>query len=405
METQSTSGRRWLVPLLLGIGLQTFAWNVCQPFLPLRIQELGVQELGQVARQAGFLVGISSLINTALATPWSWLGARFGYRRQVLRAHAGTALGWALVGLSRTPAQMTAAAVTLGGLSGNYPHYVALAASRAAPGQIGQAIGDMQAASQVGMTLGPLLGGLVASQVGVQPTFFVSAALSLLAVGMALALVPADTGRAAQRKDGEGIGAAWRRPEQRWLMAILLAGDAGIIGLRPLIPVILSARIQDASTLAAATGLTTTLATAGTIVAAVVVGRVSRWVAPGRVLVVTLPLAALCVALVPFVTGVPVLIVLWALSGIASGATTPAVFAWLGRGAPRGTGGYTLLANTSMATYALGPIAMGQVSATSLDLPFYLAAGAAMCAAAGGVVLGLRGEAGPTPSGSRTSSP
>ena len=398
-------GRRWLWPLLLGIGLQTFAWNVCLPFLPLRIQELGVQELGQVARQAGFLVGISSLLNTALATPWSWLGARYGFRRQVLRAHAGTALGWALIGLSRTPGQMTAAAVALGGLSGNFPHYVALAAARAAPGRIGQAIGDMQAAGQVGMTLGPLLGGLVASRVGVQPTFFVSAACSLLAVGLALALIPADAGGTARREEGEGIGAAWRRPEQRWLMAILMLGDAGIIGLRPLIPVLLSARIADASTLAAVTGVTTTLATAGTILAAVVVGRISRWVAPWVVLVVTLPLVALCVAAVPWVRDVPALIGLWAVSGIAGGATTPAVFAWLGRGAPRGAGGFTLLANTSMATYALGPMAMGQVSAASLDLPFYLAAGAALCAAAGGVWLGLRGGAYPGPSGSRSSSP
>ena len=53
-----------------------------------------------------------------------------------------------------------------------------------------------------------------------------------------------------------------------------------------------------------------------------------------------------------------------------------AVRAWLGRIAPRGPGGYALLASTSMGTYALGPILMGQASTASLDLPFYLAAGA-----------------------------
>jgi MFS transporter, DHA1 family, multidrug resistance protein len=374
-------GRRWLWPLLFGIAMQTFAWNVCLPFLPLRIQELGAANLGDVARQAGFLIGMSSLMNTALATPWSWVGARFGYRRQVLRAHAGTALGWTLMGLARTPLQMGGAAITLGALSGNYPHYVALAAARAAPNAIGQVIGDMQAASQVGMTLGPLLGGLVASQAGVQPTFFVSAALSMAAFVMVLLVVPADTGRAAQRSEGEGLVAAWRRPEQRWLMAILLVGDSGIIGLRPLIPVMLSARIDDPPTLAAATGITTTLATTGAIVAAVTVGRISRWVAPSRVLAVSLPLAALCVALMPFTSGVPALTALWALSGMASGATTPAVFAWLGRITTRGVGGYSLLANTSMATFALGPILMGQASTTSLDLPFFLAAGTAAGAA------------------------
>ena len=420
MSPRRPTSRRWLWPLLLGIALQTFAWNVCLPFLPLRIRDLGVGDLGQVARQAGFLVGISSLLNTALATPWSWVGARFGYRKQVLRAHAGTALGWTLMGLARTPQQLGAAAVALGGLSGNYPHYVALAAARALPNQIGQAIGDMQAASQIGQTLGPLLGGLVASQLGTQPTFFVSAVFSLTAVAMALAFIPSDAGRtaatatsataaatatdavtstrgpAANAPSG-GIATAWRQPAQRRLMAILLLGDAGIIGLRPLIPVVLSARIADPSVLAATTGVTTTLATAGTILAAIVVGRIARWIAPGRLLAITLPIAALCVALIPFVAGVPTLITLWTVSGLASGATTPAVFAWLGRLSPAspstgagtgtstgtapGTGGYTLLANTSMATYALGPLVMGQVSAASLSLPFFLGALAAGTAA------------------------
>ncbi|HEY3078330.1 MAG TPA: hypothetical protein VGM69_00335, partial [Chloroflexota bacterium] len=108
-------GRGWLWPLMLGFGLGSFAWGVGQPFLPLRIQELGTADLGEVARQAGFLVGLSSLLNAALAPPWSWVGARFGYRGQVLRAHAGTALGWAMFGLARTPLQLGGAAVTLGG--------------------------------------------------------------------------------------------------------------------------------------------------------------------------------------------------------------------------------------------------------------------------------------------------
>jgi MFS family permease len=379
---------------LLGFGLGSLAWGVGQPFLPLRIQELGVADLGEVARQAGFLVGVSSLMNAVLAPGWSWVGARFGYRRQVLRAHAGTALGWALFGLARTPFEMGGAAVTLGGLSGNYPHYVALAAARAAPAEVGQAIGDLQAASQVGSTLGPLVGGLVASQLGVPPTFFAAAVLSLIALAVAVALVPADAGRAARPSDGEGMGAAWRRPELRWLMALLLVGDTGVIGLRPLIPVVLSARIRDPATLAAATGVTTTLATAGAIVAAVVVGRISRRVAPGRVLTATLPLAALCVVLVPFAPSVPVLVGLWTLAGLAGGATTPAAFAWLGRSAPRAAGGYALLASTSMATYAIGPFVLGQASVTSLDLPFYLAGGTAALAGLAAAASSSRG-AGP----------
>jgi DHA1 family multidrug resistance protein-like MFS transporter len=375
---------------MLGFGLGSFAWNVCAPFLPLRLQELGVEDLGQVARLAGLLVGVSSLLSAALAPAWSRVGARFGYRWQVVRSHAGTALGWGLFGLAGSPLQMGGAAAALGGLSGTYPHYVALAAARAAPAEVGRAVGDLQAASQVGNTLGPLVGGLIAGQFGVRPTFFVAAALSILAVAIALFLLPADAprvvaGERAPAREGSGAGAgavgARRRSTQRWLMALLLVGDTGIVGLRPLIPVVLSARIPDPAALAAATGVTTTLATAGTIVAAVAVGRLSRRVAPQRVLLVTLPLTALWLALVPLAPGVPALAALWTLAGLAGGATTPAAFAWLGRESPGTAAGYALLASTSMATYALGPVLMGQASAAGLQLPFYLAAGAAVAAA------------------------
>ena len=244
---------------MLGFGLGSFAWNVCAPFLPLRLQELGVADLGQVARLAGLLVGVSSLLSALLAPVWSRVGARSGYRGQVIRSHAGTALGWGLFGLAGSPLQMGGAAAVLGGLSGTYPHYVALAAARAAPSEVGRAVGDLQAASQVGNTLGPLVGGLIASQLGVRPTFFVTAALSAVAVGIAVFFLPAAAPRVAAGPGREGARAgaghegvavgARRTSVQRWLMALLLVGDTGIVGLRPLIPVVLSARVTDPAAL------------------------------------------------------------------------------------------------------------------------------------------------------------
>lgn len=378
MRARLRSGQ---LPFLLGFGLGSLAWNVCAPFLPLRIQQLGVGDLSEVARQAGFLIGLSGLLNAGLAPAWSQVGARYGYRLQVLRAHLGTGLGWSLYGLARGPAELTGAAIALGGLSGNYPHYVALAARRAAPADVGRAVGDLQAASQVGNTIGPLIGAAIATRFGVGTTFFVSAAISLVAVGVVLLAIPRDA-PVAQRQRSGGMGAAFKRPSQRWLMALVMVGDAGQIGMRPLIPVVLSARLADASAVAAATGLATTLATGGTIVAAIAVGRISRRAPPRRVLAVTLPLAALCTALVPVAPSIPVLVALWTLAGVASGATTPGAFAWLGRMAPNEPAGFALLASTSMATYAVGPLMLGQASAFDLDLPFYLAAATTGLAAA-----------------------
>ena len=394
---------------MLGFALSSFAWNVCAPFLPLRVRELSggdLANLGEIARQAGFIIGLSGMLNASLAPAWSWVGARYGYRRQVLRAHFGTALGFGLYGLAPTTGHLAGAALVLGGLSGTYPHYVALAASRAAASDVGRAVGDLQAASQVGNALGPLVGGFVAGRFGVQYTFFVTAALSIIAGLLALTCIPSDSARAAAAasvKPGEspheGMGAAFRRPGQRWLMALLLIADAPIIGLRPLIPVMLSARIPDPSVLAVTTGIAGTLATGGTIVAALVVGRLSRRLPPGRVLLVSLPLTAALVLLLPFVSSVPALIALWTCAGLAAGATSPSAFSWLGRvvsaGGKQGGGGaaYSLLASTSMGAFALGPIVMGQATAVSLFLPFFLAAACAATAALAAYVALTRARA------------
>ncbi|HET7770607.1 MAG TPA: MFS transporter [Chloroflexota bacterium] len=379
-------------PLMLGFAFSSFSWNVCTPFLPLRVRELTGGDLGEIARQAGFIIGLSGILNASLAPAWSWVGARFGYRRQVLRAHFGTAIGFGLYGLAPTTGHMAGAALVLGGMSGTYPHYVALAASRAAVGDVGRAVGDLQAASQVGNALGPLVGGLVASQLGVQFTFFVTAALSMVAGVMALRFIPSDANRASAASASEsveapheGLGAAFRRPGLRWLMALLLVADAPIIGLRPLIPVMLSARIADPALLAVTTGIASTLATGGTIVAALAVGRLNRRISPGRILMFSLPVTAALVILLPFAPSVPVLVALWTCAGMAAGATSPSAFAWLGRvvaGQGRGGAAYSLLASTSMGAFAIGPIVMGQVTAASLLVPFFLAALCATTAAA-----------------------
>jgi MFS family permease len=160
-------------------------------------------------------------------------------------------------------------------------------------------------------------------------------------------------------------------------MGLLLVADAPIIGLRPLIPVMLSTRISDSGVLAVTTGIAGTLATGGTIVAALAVGRLNRRVPPGRILTFSLPLTAALVILLPFAPNVPALVALWTCAGMAAGATSPSAFAWLGRvvaGHGRGGVAYSLLASTSMGAFAIGPIVMGQVTTGGIQLPFFLAA-------------------------------
>jgi DHA1 family multidrug resistance protein-like MFS transporter len=369
--------RRERIVLMVGFGLGSLAWNVCWPFLPLRIQEVGVSDLGEVARLAGLLALPANLLSAALGPVWSSLGERFGYKLQIMRSHAGTGLSMAALGLARGPVELAGGATMLGVLGGNYPHYMALAASRSHPSEVGRVVGDMQAAGQVGGTIGPLIGGLVAGGWGLTPAFLLSGLISLSGSAMIFAAVRHDAPRRSEVEPTAArgsLGAAFARPEQRWLMVLFLAGETSAQGLRPLIPIVLSTRTDDPSSVATTTGVAVTLVTAATVVAALVVGRLSRRVPPRAILIATLPVAALLAAAIPFVPGIPLLIAVWTLLGLASGAVAPACFAWLGRLNPSGAGGYALLASTSMCGYALGPVIMGQASVYGLDWPFRLTA-------------------------------
>src|SRR5207244_11530934 len=103
-----------------------------------------------------------------------------------------------------------------------------------------------------------------------------------------------------------------------------------------------------------------TLVTLGTVIAALVIGRISKRVPPRTILVATLPVAALLAAAIPLVPGVWPAIAIWTVLGLASGTVAPSIFALLRRLGPSSGGGYALLASTSMCGYALGPVVMGQ---------------------------------------------
>jgi MFS family permease len=383
------AGRRERLAMMIGFGLGSLAWNVCWPFLPLRVQAVGIADLGEVARTSGLLAGMANTIQATLGPAWSQLGERFGYRLQLLRSHAGTAFAMSAIGLARTPTEIAAAAASLGMLGGNYPHYMALAASRTPANEVGRVVGDLQAAGQIGGTIGPLIGGLLASQLGLTATFVVSGLISFGGVFLILAFVRHRVPHEVEAARPRGsLRQAFARPEQRWLMLFFLVGEAGVQGLRPLIPIVITARADDPSIVTTTTGLAATLVAGGTVASALVVGRLSRQLSPRAVLLVALPVAAVLAAALPILPGIPLLIVGWTLMGFAGGATAPAVFAWLGRLGPAGGGGYALLASTSMLGYAIGPVIAGQASVYSLDLPFRVAAALATVTA---LMIALRG--------------
>jgi MFS family permease len=166
--------------------LGAISWQVIVPVLPLHLARIGYSAaqigvlisvlslaMGAVEMQVGHVVGflgrrrtlVAGLFANAVCTVW------------VALARGAMALGWALAGVGASRAIF-------------WPPLHATVASTASIEARGRVFGLFWFWTSVAFLTGPLLGGIVAATWHDRAAFFLGAALSLLALPMALALTP-----------------------------------------------------------------------------------------------------------------------------------------------------------------------------------------------------------------------
>lgn len=141
------------------------------PFLPLYIQELGVDDPEAVTRWAGFIVGANFLSAFLFAPLWGALGDRYGRKLMLLRSGFGMALTISLMGFAATPLQLLILRFLNGVISGFIPAATSLMAVTTPKEKTGQALGILQSGNVAGTIMGPFLGGLLAEWIGFREIF------------------------------------------------------------------------------------------------------------------------------------------------------------------------------------------------------------------------------------------
>jgi MFS family permease len=116
-----------------------------------------------------------------MAPVWARLALRFGRKVMVARSLGSFVVIMSLMGLVTAPWQVFALRAIQGFFAGYGPIAMTMAAESAPPDQIANAIGWVQTAQRLGPALGPVIGGTLAQTIGIPHTFFVSAAVYLLA--------------------------------------------------------------------------------------------------------------------------------------------------------------------------------------------------------------------------------
>ncbi|MGI9048361.1 MAG: MFS transporter, partial [Rubrobacteraceae bacterium] len=105
-ERHDASGSLSFSLLLVSQLIATTGFTFVMPFMPLYVQQLGVEDAGHAAAWAGFING-SAGVTMALAAPlWGRLADRVGRKPMLLRATLAAAVVVGLMGFVTSPWQL-----------------------------------------------------------------------------------------------------------------------------------------------------------------------------------------------------------------------------------------------------------------------------------------------------------
>jgi MFS family permease len=177
-------------------------FTLVMPFLAQYIQEFGVTDTGEVALWTGITLGVTPAIAALCAPLWGRVGDRFGNKLMLQRALVSCILVMALMARASAVWQLLALRALQGLLAGYGSVTLTMAATSAPPDQMAKAIGAVQTAQRVAPAIGPIVGGLLASAIGLRNAFLVSAAVYGVAFLM-VTLMYTETKKPPERAQSE----------------------------------------------------------------------------------------------------------------------------------------------------------------------------------------------------------
>jgi DHA1 family multidrug resistance protein-like MFS transporter len=300
----------------------------------------------------------------AIAAPiWGSLSDRLGYKLMVERAMYGGAILLLLMGFARSAEELTLLRTVQGLVTGTISAANALVASMAPRERMGYAMGTLQMGLWSGTAAGPLIGGLIADNLGFRATFITTAVL-IFAAGLLVTF-----GVRGIARPTRSAGAARPSMLAGWRAIFASAGVPAAYAARflaslaqsmllPFTPLFIQMLMPGAGHIGTFTGLVVGVSSATGTATALYLGRLGDRAGHRRVLMGSALAATICYIPQAFVVEPWQLLVLQALGGAAWGGMTPSISALLSRYTAPGSEGavYGLDSSIVSAARAAAPL-------------------------------------------------
>jgi MFS transporter, DHA1 family, multidrug resistance protein len=361
--------------LLVSQLAATAGFMFVMPFMPLYVQQLGVESAGDAAAWAG-LLNTATAATMALAAPlWGRLADRLGPKSMLMRAAFAGALVVGLMGLATSPWQLLALRLVQGTLTGTVAAATVLVSATAPQGRAGQRLGTLQMIIFVAAALGPFMGGLFAELVGIRASFGVTGAL-LFVSGVLVLFGVEGAESAPEEKEGQ-VETAGPLPKMGLLIGLipLFFVHVAITGVQPALPGFVG-ELTGAS--GGVAGLSGQIIGAGALAAAlgsVVGGKLAERLGAQRVMISALVLAGLASLPQAAVASIPELFALRVLASFALGAVIPVANLVVRASVPAERQGeaFGVAASATSVAFGIGPLGGGLLAASfGFGAPFFV---------------------------------
>ncbi|XAH24082.1 MFS transporter [Xylophilus sp. GW821-FHT01B05] len=359
--------QRNLYVCLFGSFTTGVAMTLLLPFLPLYLEQLGVQGHAALAQWSGIAFGATFLTAALTAPLWGRLADRYGRKLMLIRASLGMAVTMALIGVVENAWQLVGLRLLAGLLGGYSSGSMVLVATQTPKARSGWALGTLSSGFMAGSLLGPLVGGGLPPLIGIRATFFLAGGAIFIAFLATCFLIREDRPLRPPTAASHKRRGLWAQiPDRRPVLAMLLTGlllTLAHMSVEPIITVYVAQLLPAGGQVTWFSGLAMSAAALGSILAAPRLGRLADRIGHHKVIVACLLAAAALLLPQAFVTNAWQLVGLRLLMGMALAGLLPCIASVIRQSVPAAVAGGVLGYSTSSqyAGQVVGPLLGGFV--------------------------------------------
>ena len=280
-----------------------------------------------IAELSGIAFGITYIISAIFSPIWGNAADKFGRKPMLLRASLGMAVVIGCMGFAPNVYVLIGLRLLQGAITGYSTACTTLIATQTDKENAGYALGTLSTAGIAGSLIGPTIGGFIEETFGLQPVFFITGGLLLIAFITTALFVKESFTR--EDKKVLSIKEVWNSVPEKSLTITMFVTffilTVALYSIEPIITVYVTQLSSDTSHIALIAGLTFSASGLANIIAAPRLGKLSDKIGAHKVILYALVAAGFIFIPQAFVKNTWQLMGLRFLLGLTAAGLNPSV--------------------------------------------------------------------------------